>query len=894
MARLRYRPSTRVKQFNPSQLSQQGITELRRRSDRMIRGLENNLQAEKEQQERDRAAMKENAALSEERIQRDRAIEEQNLRNEQISLSKQESVDRQQLKYDFEAENTIFESIAGFAKTAAAKAAENHANMVKDQTEKAKNANIEEERKQWNDLRTRRAQGAIQSDVDTIESDIENQRPLIETFRGILSNNGRGDIYNEIVLNRLILETFDKGVKSAFESTERIYTDAQGNKFSGAEAYGNATLSRIVTDTVHNDLKKQLGADTAVEGYLDRSETAIEKKKQALADRANQIDERRVKEQIEFQAQTLNSGGTAEDHLQAYSLRVNVQGQAAAHVAHRKLYENPNNDRAELDRMGTFLEGGQPYSQGRWAEQVAPYIRRGDENEAKAYAANQRLKRAQWDEQTLQNRDAITEFIQRDPVAAEQSFLQMEADTGIQRPTSLKLLQQYSLSDLETQDRAKLQFEIRNSTLSPAYINDNIKHPTVKKEALAAYDAQEKSKYGPDYGIVEPGLKEFAKKAAKNAGSIDMSSQANLIQVEATKWLQDFIRKGGDARSGMLKLEEMYGKAKADLDNPNADKGNLFYQKTNEYNNIVYPNIQEPKYDSVQWRTTLLHAVGKNGANVPEYAFSVETQEETDRTLDSARILGGTPIFSDHLITAVDMLNKANPEKKRLTYTEFFNQMQEAKSKISGKYHPPLDTTFNTQVIDALSPKDAKTYAQARRLFNIKGAERVSINATAGVDNGLRLRNRTRASMPGGGFSSQRNALEMAGAELGVDPIDLATIISFETGGTFDPGVIGGQGNNYQGLIQFGIPERQTYGVIPGMTFEEQLLGPVIKYFKDRFAKAGMSTQGATLEDLYTTVLAGNPGANRDAADSFGTTARSGAARMFKEHRPAVIKRFGF
>ena len=95
-------------------------------------------------------------------------------------------------------------------------------------------------------------------------------------------------------------------------------------------------------------------------------------------------------------------------------------------------------------------------------------------------------------------------------------------------------------------------------------------------------------------------------------------------------------------------------------------------------------------------------------------------------------------------------------------------------------------------------------------------------------------------------------------------------------------------------LIQFGIPERQTYGVTPGMTFEEQLLGPVIKYFKDRFAKAGMSTQGATLEDLYTTVLAGNPGANRDAADSFGTTARSGAARMFKEHRPAVIKRFGF
>ena len=47
------------------------------------------------------------------------------------------------------------------------------------------------------------------------------------------------------------------------------------------------------------------------------------------------------------------------------------------------------------------------------------------------------------------------------------------------------------------------------------------------------------------------------------------------------------------------------------------------------------------------------------------------------------------------------------------------------------------------------------------------------------------------------------------------------------------------------------------------MTFEEQLLGPVVNFFKDRFEKAGMSTEGATLEDLYTTVLAGNPLANQ-------------------------------
>ena len=139
---------------------------------------------------------------------------------------------------------------------------------------------------------------------------------------------------------------------------------------------------------------------------------------------------------------------------------------------------------------------------------------------------------------------------------------------------------------------------------------------------------------------------------------------------------------------------------------------------------------------------------------------------------------------------------------------------------------------------------------------------------------------------------SHTDALIDVAGKLGVNPIDLATIISFESAGTFDPNIVGGEGGNYQGLIQFGIPERKAYGVVPGMTFEEQLRGPVYRYLVDRFAAAGWDTQGATLEDLYTTVIAGNPGANRDAKDSFGTSARSGVAKM-GGHREKAMKRFG-
>ena len=70
-------------------------------------------------------------------------------------------------------------------------------------------------------------------------------------------------------------------------------------------------------------------------------------------------------------------------------------------------------------------------------------------------------------------------------------------------------------------------------------------------------------------------------------------------------------------------------------------------------------------------------------------------------------------------------------------------------------------------------------------------------------------------------------------------------------------------------------------------------MGPVVRYFQDRFKGVGMSTQGASLLDLYTTVLAGNPRANRNARDSFGTSAVSGVQRMGPHRQKALSTFFG-
>lgn len=97
-------------------------------------------------------------------------------------------------------------------------------------------------------------------------------------------------------------------------------------------------------------------------------------------------------------------------------------------------------------------------------------------------------------------------------------------------------------------------------------------------------------------------------------------------------------------------------------------------------------------------------------------------------------------------------------------------------------------------------------------------------------------------------------AIVEASTRLGIDPHALATAISYETGGRFSPGIWGGKGGNYLGLIQFGPEERAKYGVKEGQSAVEQM-GAVENFLRDRGVKPGMG-----LPDIYSTINAGAPG----------------------------------
>ncbi|MFK5600264.1 hypothetical protein ACFZ8E_25175 [Methylobacterium sp. HMF5984] len=97
-------------------------------------------------------------------------------------------------------------------------------------------------------------------------------------------------------------------------------------------------------------------------------------------------------------------------------------------------------------------------------------------------------------------------------------------------------------------------------------------------------------------------------------------------------------------------------------------------------------------------------------------------------------------------------------------------------------------------------------------------------------------------------------ALIASAQRIGANPLDYATVMSYETGGKLDPSIRGGAGNRHIGLIQFGPSEQKAYGASQDQSFEEQL--PAVEaYLTDRGFKPGMGRL-----DLYSTINAGRPG----------------------------------
>ena len=142
------------------------------------------------------------------------------------------------------------------------------------------------------------------------------------------------------------------------------------------------------------------------------------------------------------------------------------------------------------------------------------------------------------------------------------------------------------------------------------------------------------------------------------------------------------------------------------------------------------------------------------------------------------------------------------------------------------------------------------------------------------------------------GPGQDRQAIAFMAKQLGVDPVDMATFINYETGGNLVSGAYrrgldrwGGDGGQYLGWIQFSPDNQRKYGVRPGMSPMEQAQAVV------NYMRASGVRQGDGLHVLYQAVQAPAYTAQARAtgrnflSDSNGPVATH-VARMQKEHRP--------
>jgi hypothetical protein len=100
-----------------------------------------------------------------------------------------------------------------------------------------------------------------------------------------------------------------------------------------------------------------------------------------------------------------------------------------------------------------------------------------------------------------------------------------------------------------------------------------------------------------------------------------------------------------------------------------------------------------------------------------------------------------------------------------------------------------------------------------------------------------------------------RTGILSTAQQLGVDPLDIATVISYETGGRMDPNIKGPttKWGQHRGLLQWGEPQAQKY-LGGDFSVPSQMKGAV-SYLTDAGVKPGMG-----LLDIYSAVNAGRVG----------------------------------
>lgn len=901
----KYRRSAKGGSFRPEQVSRQGEARLQEYSNRIISALREERDAVISNRNDISTAMKENADIESQQFNTNAKIEQQNVQTKLDSVEALNRASMQEFATKTKAQQQIFGTISDFSLTAHKKLQEIEIERLHEQW---KNDYFQVLSLGDNDPNVKFVSGLIKDaqakEVEgyaAINKGLQNgldELDAVEASKKI-SNLSYGA---KLALFQKVGQQYPSYLKEQFMDSTFQYTDNRdGTKFTGDQASRDPYRTSIVAGQSmqrYLDISKLTGTNPALlqkSGLLNVLLSNNQRVQKTASDAF--VQDNNFNLDTSFNSKLANASNTEE----AVSIiqtgwidLVNRKGLKGAHDYVTELFKTIDSDgnpiynekalfAAKLGPGGTAW--GDTWNKRR--EEIQTTIANGRDTAFR----NQETRRQN---DAIQKYRSIDEDLKAQLAAAAPSKDVDIIATAIKEfqdeyegyvPPQLQNLQR----DVTTQNKneAEANLQVAKKLAADGQLTQgqvlSIQDPTMRAEAQELLNTQNKSsKFGNDYQTTLKALKQDAKAIAGDSLEGGASSSAVRLQLFMEKQFAAWYKEGLAQKSGDPTAALAYAREKHNTQfamSKAGDENGLYVRKPDKYNGSIYPNIKQQEKETNKTIdenkaniTDSIDSMGMSALNSPGLIY----REDALRNLSQTHYTGGS------------IANLITPEAKHAAdvlgvgVMEVINRQIDAYNKVNPNQINRIESPALDLVNNAL-PETQKLFTDNPTVGSF-GRGVATVTGT--------LQNYTRSSM-GGDSIRQRTALVEVASELGVDPIDLATIIGFETGGTYDPGQVGGEGGNYQGLIQFGIPERSRYGVQPGMSFEEQLRGPVKNYFKDRFAGVGMSTQGATLEDLYTTVLAGNPTANRNARDSFGTSARSGVAKM-EPHREAAMRRFGF
>ena len=782
MARLQFRSATKSKGFAPIQLSKASLSEMEKRDAKVLKGLQQQHDAEMQQRETNLQAMRENAAYTDRITKENRQIELDNLQREQTSINQINTRDRQQAQYDQDALNTIIGSIVDFSSTAAKVVAKNKAAELEEEQKGIDATNIDpyiykpQAYIDFNTASNTNVQGALQSNSLIEKNAVESGEPRHVTLQNHLAEKG----YNTRSAQRLNNRVFVENVKA--RETQLLQTD----EFLGADR--DPDLAKKLHNTAVTEVRTMMRKHHGItnENYFADSIISLREENDVKITQATKNKEEDLEDFSVQQATQLATGGTTSDITLAKEKLHKTVGYKKTQEWMTNLTLNARSQE-EIDAIGNVpTDNGQLYKE-RWSKLFNDNQAKWNEEQDKKLAANQKQRQVDYNETVINNQDNYIEAYRLNPAQAAMLTRQQAREIG--NGTIHPIVTQIEAAQLK-ESTTDLEQKISDGSLSLSYVNSL--PITLRKQGMTAFKAMREQKYGTDDKDITDGILTTARTLSGVIGDGPSSVQVFQLRTE----INSVYLKNRET----LPPKEAWIQTQEEIDASRGDPKGKFYSKVTEngLNKNTFPNIQKPSKDETERLNYVQKKILEVGTDTVNQAFVLDDSEGMDHTYRTSQTPGQMVDFGLGIREFAD--------KYGFTYAEVFNAHRQANNAATNENKPLIGQSVIDEVKD---PRIQKL------IFNPYNNKTRSLRGAAQQDG--TVRNRLRMSMGGSDQSFNSDSIPSgygsiisdAASSNGIPPSILAGLIATESG--FNPNAVSPVGA--RGLGQFMPPTAEEFGV---------------------------------------------------------------------------------